>query len=107
MNRSIPALAPYCSFKDNADSTVHFRAHRLTSWTQSGLENQGANGEMRQPQTVELLLDQLRGLAAQYHLGTCQVRLELLQGVPDLLALVIKRRQLLGRGALWIEQCGQ
>ena len=70
---------------------------------ESGLVHQTANGKVRHHQAVELLPDQVRGLAAQDQLGAAQVGLEFGQSGLDLPALVIEGGELGGRRLRRIE----
>ena len=64
-----------------------------------GLVHQAADGEVRQEQPVELLPDQIRGLAAQHDGRPAQVRLQFVEGRLNLPALVIERGQLACAGS--------
>ena len=57
---------------------------------QRSFMHQAADGKMRHQQTEKLLADQFGRLAAQDHLSTAQMGLQLVQGGFDFPALVIE-----------------
>ena len=65
---------------------------------ESGLVHQAADGVVGHKQAPELLLHQLRRLAAEHDLSAAQMRLEFVQGGFYLPALVVEGRQFWGRG---------
>ena len=56
---------------------------------QRGFMHETANGEVRQQQTIKLLLHEFRSLAPQHNLGAPQMRFQLIQGCLDLPPLAI------------------
>ena len=72
-------------------------AVRVVPGLQRGLVHQAADGEVRQEQPIELLTDQVRGLAAQHDLRAAQVGLQFVERRLDLPALVVERGQLTRR----------
>ena len=67
------------------------------------LMHQAAGFKVRQHETVELLADEVRGLAAQDDFGAAQMGFYFVESRFDFLALVIERRQFLGRRLLVIQ----
>src|SRR5260370_8582790 len=64
-------------------------------------------GEVGHHQPIELVSDEIRGLAAQDDLGAAQVGLELVQRGFDFPSLVIEGGQFVGRGLVVIQNGGQ
>ena len=58
--------------------------------------DQAADGEVRHQEAIELLADQIRGLAPQHDPGAAQMGLELGKRGFDGPALMVERRHLMG-----------
>jgi hypothetical protein len=65
---------------------------------EGGFVHQRADREVGQEQSVELLADEVRSLAAQHDAGATQVGLQLVERRLDLPALVVESGKLRGRG---------